>query len=435
MKKFSVVAAFVLTSPVLAGAPCMPVWDIALGDAGTNALIAHFETYDDGAGPQLYSTGSYTSIDGVLANRIARWDGAQWNPLGTGLAGNFSNELEVFDGELYVAGYFNSAGSATGSAKIASWDGAQWNGLDAQLELFTNSLWALKTWDDGNGEALYIGGNYVDIGGAGGPDFIAKWDGVSFSPVGGTIAGVGIPLIVLDIEVFQGELYIAGRFSSVGGVAASHIAKWDGANWSAVGSGITGTQVIQLGVADDGNGPALYAGGNFTTAGGVAAANIAKWDGSTWSALGSGTSGTVQAIAGFDDGNGSKVYVGGNFISAGGQTVNGIATWNGTTWQPVGSGIAPVGDASVFDLYPNGDRLTAGGSFTSIVGLPAIGRAAQLIACEPGSPADFNGDGFVNGVDLAALLANWGMPGFTDLNDDGVTNGSDLAALLAAWSS
>jgi len=36
-------------------------------------------------------------------------------------------------------------------------------------------------------------------------------------------------------------------------------------------------------------GAALYAGGDFTTAGGSAAASIARWDGSSWSALGLGT--------------------------------------------------------------------------------------------------------------------------------------------------
>ncbi len=50
-----------------------------------------------------------------------------------------------------------------------------------------------------------------------------------------------------------------------------------------------------------------------------------------------------------------------------------------------------------------------------------------------GQPGDINGDGFVNGSDLAALLANWGMPGVSDINGDGTTNGVDLAALLAAW--
>jgi len=43
-----------------------------------------------------------------------------------------------------------------------------------------------------------------------------------------------------------------------------------------------------LTVFDDGSGPALYAGGNFTIAGGVAANRVAKWNGSSWSSLGSG---------------------------------------------------------------------------------------------------------------------------------------------------
>ena len=36
------------------------------------------------------------------------------------------------------------------------------------------------------------------------------------------------------------------------------------------------------------SGGTLYAGGNFTTAGGSAANYIAQWNGSSWSALGSG---------------------------------------------------------------------------------------------------------------------------------------------------
>lgn len=48
--------------------------------------------------------------------------------------------------------------------------------------------------------------------------------------------------------------------------------------------------------------------------------------------------------------------------------------------------------------------------------------------------ADLNGDGLVNGADLAALLANWNGAGDADLNGDGVIDGADLATLLANWS-
>jgi len=50
------------------------------------------------------------------------------------------------------------------------------------------------------------------------------------------------------------------------------------------------------------------------------------------------------------------------------------------------------------------------------------------------SPADLNGDGVVNGADLAILLGAWGGRGIADINGDGIVNGADLSILLGAWS-
>jgi len=49
------------------------------------------------------------------------------------------------------------------------------------------------------------------------------------------------------------------------------------------------------------------------------------------------------------------------------------------------------------------------------------------------NPADLNGDGVVNGADLASLLIEWGTNGDADLNTDGIVNGADLAILLTNW--
>lgn len=51
-----------------------------------------------------------------------------------------------------------------------------------------------------------------------------------------------------------------------------------------------------------------------------------------------------------------------------------------------------------------------------------------------GNPADLSGDGCVNGVDLAVLLAGWGTPN-ADINGDNMTNSADLSILLASWQS
>jgi hypothetical protein len=47
-------------------------------------------------------------------------------------------------------------------------------------------------------------------------------------------------------------------------------------------------------------------------------------------------------------------------------------------------------------------------------------------------PADLNGDGFINGFDLGAVLAGWGTPA-GDINGDGTTNGIDITSVLSAW--
>ena len=65
----------------------------------------------------------------------------------------------------------------------------------------------------------------------------------------------------------------------------------------------------------------------------------------------------------------------------------------------------------------------------------AAWRPKLVVEFDPPSsnPADLNGDGVVNGADLAILLAAWGGDGPADLNNDGVVNGADLAILLGAW--
>jgi formylglycine-generating enzyme required for sulfatase activity len=108
----------------------------------------------------------------------------------------------------------------------------------------------------------------------------------------------------------SGNLYAGGGFFMAGGTTANHIAKWNGTSWSALGTGMSFySGVFALTVDASGN---LYAGGGFTTAGGTTVHRIAKWNGTSWSALGTGMNNTVSAITLDSSGN---LYAGGVGVS------------------------------------------------------------------------------------------------------------------------
>lgn len=92
------------------------------------------------------------------------------------------------------------------------------------------------------------------------------------------------------------------------------------ANWTSMNPSIPGANGEVSAAVVDGSGN-LYIGGEFTIVGDVFANNIAKWNGSSWSALGSGMDGSVQALAV----SGSDLYAGGDFLTVGGKVSGYIA--------------------------------------------------------------------------------------------------------------
>ena len=167
-------------------------------------------------------------------------------------------------------------------------------------------------------------------------------------------------------------VYAGGYFTSADGSSGVNaIAKWDGFSWSRMGTGMQGTvQNAVYGLAASGTN--LFASGFFLSAGGVGTGPLARWNGSSWSALPAltttnGYHPAVYALAA----TGSELYAGGEFIRAGGVVANRIAKWDGTGWSGLGSGM----DTNVRAIALSGSDLYAGGEFTN-----AGGKAAAYIA-------------------------------------------------------
>ena len=106
------------------------------------------------------------------------------------------------------------------------------------------------------------------------------------------------------------NLFIGGAFTAVGTVLASNVARWNGTTWSALGTGLNGF-VSALAIGNNSN---LYAGGSFSQAGRVPARYVAHWNGTAWSALGTGLNAPMHALA---KGANGLLYVGGEFTTTG----------------------------------------------------------------------------------------------------------------------
>lgn len=110
-----------------------------------------------------------------------------------------------------------------------------------------------------------------------------------------------------------------------------------------------------------------------------------------------------------------------------------IRTQNASGWTPE-SGLG-ANDALAWVLATVGDAQQSYASSGNDKGNPGL-----YPAIEPRNPGDANGDGVVNGQDIAIVLGAWGpCAGGTsgcdgDLNDDGVVDGSDIAIVLGNWS-
>jgi trimeric autotransporter adhesin len=336
--------------------PWMPPRGL-VGGGEVRALKWH----DDGSGPALYAAGTFNRIGGVSDQRLARWDGQQWSQVGSQtLAGLEINALEVFEAptgpggnHLYAGGYV-SIGQF--NAGLARWDGQTWQNM-----VLTNTpVRMLRTLTFQGQRRLYVGGSFQYAGAVLAPG-IFTWDGSTAAPLGGGVHandGWNVSAATIFDDGTGPGLYIAGRFTHAGGVPANSIARWDGASYQALGSGLQGAggtgQVHALAVYGRTAPPRLFAAGSFTQAGGQPVQYIAAWNGATWAPLPTPTGFvSVRSLTNFDDGPVPRLLVGSTWY-----------VWDGEDFTPLTSGcMAGVAAAERLTAPGGATHLYLGGSF------------------------------------------------------------------------
>lgn len=317
---------------------------------------------------KIYVGGTFTNAGGVTnANFLARWDPTSeaWESVVAGI--NSYVHCMAFDanGDLYIGGEFTNLGSANGNCIVKITD---INGTPTVNALGTGANSAVMTIAIAPNGNVYIGGNFTLAGGVANTAKIARWNGTSWSALSTGLNNVVYALAFAP----NGDLYIGGAFTDA---ACPYLCKWNGTAFSVVGTNADiGGDVYALAFGATGW---LYVGGNFTNAGGIANADyIAKWSGSKWDALGTGTNGMIFGIT-VDSG---KVYVSGAFTAAGGLTLTDrVAVWSNGAWQPLD--IDLPGTAYVYSILPASDgSLYVGGGFSTAGETPDENAKTGIVA-------------------------------------------------------
>ncbi len=351
LRRVTVVGCLAVLSSILCptvfAAPGDENWDSRFTFPGADHLLNDFALYDS----DLYAGGRFTVIGGVAASRIARWNGTNWSPVGSGVEGS-ATEVYAFlvsSNKLIVAGNFTSAGGIA-ATNIASWDGSQWHSMG---NLRGGSVYALAEL---NGE-IYAGGTFRTNSGAA-ADYIVRWNGSQWQA-----AGTGVNGIVYALEQMGNVLFLGGSFSQAGILSAPGIVRWNGLNYSPVGSGLdSGAAVYALSA----RGLNLYVGGAFNQAGGISSPRLALWDEGNSQWLSVGANGIVYGLHAALD----ILYVGGEFSMIGGTAVaNRIAALTPTNWAAFGSGVSGAAFPRVEAVHPFNGSVFAGGVFDTAGGV------------------------------------------------------------------
>jgi len=415
-------------------------------------------------GGRLIAAGYFLFADSVPSPGAAAWDGMTWSALGGGIAGQVESLASVA-GALYAGmGYsygqsiiyrwddpvWTSIAELDDDGEVTSlldfegqlmasiydweidesiwlWDGAGWRALVG--EGFTDGIRAMTMF----GDDLIIAGDFSHAGDID-ADGIVRWDGTNWYPLGSGINDMDEDDRIYALAVHGGHLYAGGHFEEIGGVAACNIARWDGASWSALGSGLEGDSsynVVRALVSIDGQ---LVAGGYFDYSGPDFMESLAAWNGSSWTDLDAGYWADVRALAefggdlivgGYDIDNmhyvarldetgwhalggglggyvesmtvfGGDLIVGGSFEDAGGEDAEGLAAWNGASWSSLVSESSDAygGSASFHCMAAYAGQLVVGGAFNML-----DGTSVQNIAAWNGSTWSGLGSGVTNEYD------------------------------------
>ncbi|MBL8749330.1 MAG: hypothetical protein JNK78_09220 [Planctomycetes bacterium] len=372
--------SFVPAAPAIA--QCTTQW--LPGSTLTNGIVHALAVMPNG---DVVAGGTFTQIEGVAANHLARWDGSTWTPLGTGVPNDVMALCVTKNGDLVVAQSWTQT-SFTWLTTIDRWNGTSWTSLGAPWAPSGGFLGATMCLFE-KADGTIAAGGFSGFGYA--LHRVATWNGTSWSPIPIT-APSPVGVVYSLAETATGDLLIGGH-------GIDGILRWDGTATQIFAATLTSDMILELARLPNGD---LLAGGKFAALGGTTANSVARHDGSAWHALGAGSGpSTVSALCVLPDGD---LLAGGTFTNLGGVAASNIARWNGTAWTPLGTGVS--GSSANWEsvralAFPPAGPAFVGGSFTAADGTPTTSLARIGTTC----PASSSVFGYGCGTNTLAVTS------------------------------
>ena len=287
----------------------------------------------------VYIGGDFENDGANPIHLIARWNGISLNAVGNISIPSVVRALTFYQGLLFAGGEVGGANEC-----VQYWENGVWNPIAND---FNNHVYALAADDT----YLYMAGLFTTVGGIS-VNYLARWDGSTFSGL-----GTGSNAQVFSLAVANGQLYAGGQYTQIGGKTAAAIARWSREEWFPMGEGderldilVVNPFVNAIEVASDGT---VYVGGGFTgTVGGRTLTRIARWNAELeqWrQAEISGFSGNIEVLE-FDSDN--RLWAGGGFATADGNAVSNVSRRN-----PGSATLATVGRTHIADMDATGNYI------------------------------------------------------------------------------
>lgn len=325
------------------------------------------------SGSDVIVGGTIQATSGATLNRIARWDGTTFHPLGTGMTGTSVDALTTqANGDVVAGGLFTMAGGVF-TSNVARWNGTAWSPLGSGTDQQVLALCRMPNGD------VVAGGKFTTAGGVA-CSRIARWNGSAWSPLGFGMNGDVMALAVRS----DGTLFAGGAFTIAGTASCNHIAQWNGSAWSPLGFGVNGdVHALAVRPNDD-----VVMAGAFTTVIGLLTDRCVRWTGSTWAGMNAASADPSPVRALFALPNGD-VVAGRGFHQLGASPDAGISRWSGSGWSGFDTGLAssvPGTAVAVRSLAQRADgALVVGGDFEIADDLVAHGLAKLSPTCPASS--------------------------------------------------